>query len=170
MFLPGFALGAGGGEFPLSFVLSQIFNFSLFALALFFLLRKKIPGFLKQKNQDFTEYEEKARKLEAQSKSSCLLWRKKMEALKEKENNLPQMVAKALKDLKTEMSLQKEQALKNQRAKKDQEIKRLKIKEFGRLKTRLLFQVMDQAQKKLKLSEKDMETLNTLSIQKWEKM
>ena len=93
-----------------------------------------------------------------------------MEALKEREKTLPQAVEKALNDLKRETSLQKARALKNRRVKMDQEIKRLGIKELNRLKARILSQVMEQAKQKLKPSEKDLETLNTLSIQKWGRM
>ncbi len=168
MFFPAFA--EGGEQIPLGFVFSQIFNFSLFAFALFLLLRKKIPAFLKQKNRDFTEYEEKARKLEKQSKNSCLLWRKKIKDLKEREKTLPQAVEKALNDLKREISLQKARALKNMQVKMEQDIKRLGIKESNRLKARLLSQVMNQAEKKLKPVEEDLKTLNTLSIQKWGRM
>ena len=161
---------AGEGGIPLGFVLSQIFNFSLFVLALFFLFRKKIPGFLKQKNRDFLEYEKKARALEKERKSACLLWREKMQTLKDKEKNLPDLVEKALSDLKEDLKAQEARALKSLKIKWEQETKRLGIKELNRLKTRFLSQVMEEVKKKMTLTEKDLEKLNYQSIQKWGRM
>ena len=166
-FFPMHSFAEGKG-LPLAFVLSQIFNFSLFVLALFFLLRKKIPDFLRQKHRDFVEYRKKALELEKSRRANCLLWREKVRALEEK--NLSQAVEKALNNLRKELSLREETELKTLKIKMEREIKRLKIKTAGRLKNRILSLALKGAKKELQKRKNVPEKLNYQSVQKWGRM
>ncbi len=164
---------AGGGDgIPVRFVFFQILNFSLFTLALFFLLRRKLPEFLKQKREDFVQYQRKAKKLEKEHQAICLSLEKKVQVLQNKESNMEQSVVKALNNLKEEMRVREKNDLDNLKVRARQEMERVKIKELNRLKTRVLFQVMEQTRRYLRAPEqaKSLEELNYQIIQKWGRM
>ncbi len=166
------AEGAGdAGNIPLRFVFFQVFNFSLFALALFYLLKKKLPGFLKQKQKDFTEYKKKASFLEKQNQSAYLLLEDKVQALIKKEKNMESTVAKALDNLKTEWETREKQEMKVLKEQVEQELKRIKIKALNKLKNRFLSSVMQKTRSRLlKASPESFEKLNHQMVQKWERM
>ena len=74
---PGVAFAASGEGIPFGFLFSQVLNFSLFVLILVFILRKKLPSFLRQKQSDFLEYRQKAKALEQKYQTENLTWQKK---------------------------------------------------------------------------------------------
>lgn len=169
-FSPLVAEAAGAGSIPIRFVFFQVLNFSLFVVALVYLLRKKLPPFLKQKRQDFLEYQKKAKDLEHGHQKDCLLLEKEIKSLIRKQENTQKMVRDALKDLRIEWEKQEEEWLENLKRHVGQELERQKIKQLGDLKTRLLSKVMTQVKTQLQEKE-DAEFYNYLNyqgIQKWE--
>ncbi len=168
--MPVWVCWAGGdGEIPVRFVFFQILNFSLFAGALIYLIRKKIPSFLKQRTVDFLEYRKKAIEQENQQKEACLLLKKEVEELVEKEKNINQSVTKALNNLKEELELQEKQWSESLKLQVAREIKLRRLKEFNSLRDRFLFQVMQRTRKCL--SEETGEPVIRLDriVQGWDK-
>lgn len=163
---PSWIWAKGDGEIPLQFVFFQIFNFSLFTVALVYLVRKKMPDFLKQKQQDFLEYRRKATEEEAQQKKGCLLLEKEVQALVEKEKNLNLSVAKALDNLKKELEVQEKQWLESLKGQTDREIKLCRFKEFNDLRDRILFQVIQQTKDQLSKTKAKPIILDQM-VQKW---
>ena len=106
-FLP-FSAYAGGELFPLKEILVQVFNFSIFALAFGFLVRKPIKTFLHKRQKDFFSFEEQALQLEKEKQKENSFWEEKIERLKEQERGIKQKA-------KTEgerVALQKKEELK----------------------------------------------------------
>ena len=169
-FLPGVTWASEEGTIPFRFVCFQVLNFSLFAIALFYLLRKKLPLFLKQKQQDFLEYRKKAKQLEQEHQQACLSLEQKIETLIKKQEKTQENVKKALEDLKMELKDQEKEWLDNFKNRTDQELKRQEIKQLESLKTRLLSKVMEQT--KVQLEEKvkagSLDQLSYQGMRKWE--
>ena len=161
---------AGEGGIPLRFVFFQIFNFSLFMIALVYLVRKKAPAFLKQKQVDFLEYQNRAKKLEEEHQQACFLLEQEIKTLVRKQERIQEMVKKALEDLKIKWEKQEKQDLDNLRKRLDQQLKRQKIKRMGDLKTKLLSKVMIQAKVYLQDKEKFFDLLGSWEAWKGEGM
>lgn len=145
----GFCWAGGDGEIPVRFVFFQILNFSLFAAALIYLIRKKVPGFLKQKEADFLAYRKKAIEQEDRQTEACLSLKKEVQGLVEKEKNIKQTVAKALDNLKEELETQERQWSESLKLQVAREMKLRRLKELKGLRDRFLFQVMQQTRKHL---------------------
>lgn len=171
LFMVPLAGAESTGEIPLRFVFFQVFNFSLFVLALFFLLKKKIPRFLQQNQKDFIEYRNKASVLEKQNHSAFLLLEKKVHALTKKEKHIESTVAKALENLKEEWEAREKQEIKVLREQVEQKLRRIKIKALNELKTRFLSSVMQKTKEQvLSAGSEKFEKLNHQMIQKWEQV
>ena len=170
--LPVLVWAKGEGGIPARFVFFQVFNFSLFALALFYLTRKKLPVFLKQKQQDFLDYRTRAKELEKQNQTDCLFLEKEVQTLIKKKQDIKKSVAKALKALQEDLEIQERQWLENLNTQAAQEIKRQRLKELSGLKNRVLSKVMRQTKKQLKEMEEEelLRKLNHKVIQKWEQI
>ena len=169
-FLPGVAWTSEEGTIPIRFVCFQVLNFSLFAIALFYLLRKKLPIFLKQKQQDFLEYRRKAKQLEHEHQQACLFLEQEIETLVKKQEKTQENVKKALEDLKMELKDQEKEWLDNFKKRTAQELKRQEIKQLENLKTRLLSKVMEQTEVQLqeKIKAGSLDQLSYQGMQKWE--
>ena len=100
------------------------------------MLRKKIPGFLKQKEADFLAYRKKAIEQEDQQTEACLSLKKEVQALVEKEKNIKQTVAKALDNLKEDLETQEEQWSESLKLQVAREIKLRRLKELNGLRDR----------------------------------
>ncbi len=169
-FLPGVVWASEEGTIPFRFVCFQVLNFSLFAIALFYLLRKKLPLFLKQKQQDFLEYRRKAKQLEQEHQQACLSLEQEIETLVKKQEKTQENVKKALEDLKMELKDQEKEWLDNFKKRTNQELKRQEIKQLENLKTRLLSKVMEQTKVQLeeKIKADSLDQLNYQGMRKWE--
>ena len=167
--VPVLVLAKGGEGVPVYFVFFQILNFSLFSLALWYLIRKHLPAFLERKQRDFLEYRERAKKLGEQYQKDCVFMEKEVQSLVEKEKNINQSVVEAVNNLKKELETQEKQWLENLRIQTEQEVKRHKLKEVNCLKDRLLSQVMQKTEKRLKetKTEEFTKKLSHWTIQKW---
>ena len=66
----------------------QIFNFSIFCVVFFFLIRKPIQLLCHQRQKDFFSFEKQAIELEKQKKEENTVWEKKLLELKEQEQNI----------------------------------------------------------------------------------
>lgn len=172
LFLFPVTVFAGGNEgVPVKFVFFQVLNFSLFLAALSYLLKKNVPALLKQKQQDFLEYRQKALDLEKKHGEECVLLEKDFQALLEKEKNLEASVTKALDLLEKELNNEKVQWLRNLQRQLEQELKRQQITEVSRLKNEILSHVIQKTENQLKEVKKDeVLKLNSQIIQKWEQM
>ena len=172
LFLPMWVEAGGAEGTPLQFVFFQILNFSLFALVLGYLVRKKLPIFLQRKKEDFLEYQKKAKEMEKQSQLDYLSLKKELDILVEKEKNLKKSIEKALNNLKEELTEQGKQWRENLKVQATQEFKRQRLKGWVHLKDRILSQVMQQTQAQLKEIKKQdlIENLNYQMIQKWEQI
>ena len=169
--IPVCALAKGDGGIPLRFVFFQIFNFSLFVVALLYLIRKYLPSFLQRKREDFLEYRRKARELEKQHEQDFISLEKEVRLLAEKEKNIEESVTKALNNLKRELEAQEKQWLESVQRQADKEIKLQRFTELNHLKNRFLSQVMQQTKKQLKKgqAERPVYKLSQV-IQQWEDM
>ena len=162
------ATGAEGG-IPLSFVLFQILNFSVFTACLFFLLRKKLPEFLQQKRKDFLDYRARAGDLEEQEQSARKVWAQKLHEIEEKEKTLTADVQKALSLLQKEVKEREDQNRQIQEQQNQRELKRVRIKELSLLKNKVLSLVMARA--KAELTGRPLPArFNEQSLQKWERL
>lgn len=166
--MPIYVLAKGGGDIPLRFVFFQIFNFSLFAVALLYLIRKHLPSFLQRKQDDFLEYRRRARELEKQHEQDCISLEEEVRVLIKKEKNIKESVANILNNLRQELEAQEKQWLENMEMQADKEIKLQRFTELNRLKNRFLSQVMQQTKKKLKKAQAE-EPVHKLSqvIRQW---
>ena len=81
---------ASGELFPLKEILVQVFNFSIFALAFGFLMRKPIQAFLHKRQKDFFSFEEQALQLEKEKEKENFIWEEKLKKLKEQEEGIKQ--------------------------------------------------------------------------------
>ena len=165
--IPVWAWAKGNEELPIRFIFFQILNFSVFVVALVYLVRKKIPVFLKQKSEDFLEYRRRAIEQENQKKKDCLLLEREVQNLVEKEKNISQSVTKALSNLKDELEIQEKQWLESLKSKTTREIKLRKFKEFNGLRNRLLFQVMQQTKEQLGGIKKESAIQLDQIVRKW---
>ncbi len=85
--LPSYAASEG---FPAREVFFQVFNFLLFATALFFLLRKPIQVFFHKRQEEFFAFEKQALQLEREKQIEKESWEKKIQTLNEQEKNIKQ--------------------------------------------------------------------------------
>ena len=172
LFLSPITAFAGGNEgVPVHFVFFQVLNFSLFIGALIYLLKKKIPSLLEQKQNDFLEYRQKAIKLEKKRIEECILLEKELQILAEKENNLDKSVANALNFLEEELRNESELWLENLQRQVEQELKRQQYTEMTRLKDKLLSHVLQETQGQLKeIKQEEVMRLNNQIIQRWEQI
>ena len=164
---------AGGGEqgIPFGFLFSQIFNFSIFALILFFLLRKKGPAFLRQKKADFLEYRKSAKSLEQKHQADGLTLQKKIHHLTNKQKNIKTEVAVAISHKEKEMTQEMEHRLKNLKSRAEQELKRWHLQHITQLRVWFSSKVMVQIKRQIKEAEPaKKEKLNHYIIQKWEQL
>ncbi len=160
--------GAGGEGIPIGFLLAQVFNFSLFVLILFFILKKKIPPFLRQKQEDFLAYRQKAKALEQKYQADCRTEQEKIHHLANKQKTIKTDVARAISQREKEMAEEMEQSLKNLKSRAQQSLKRARLKETHQLKSWLLSQVMAQTKAQIKMAEPaKKEQLNHHIVQKW---
>ena len=168
--LPVVANAVGEG-IPVGFLFSQIFNFSLFVLILFFILKKKLSSFLKQKRADFLEYRKNAKALEQKYQSDCLAEQNKIQLLIDKQKNIKANVKEAIHRKEKEMTEELEHRLKSSKTRADQELKRLSLKNINQLKTGFLFHIMSQTKRQLKDTESTKkEVLSSQIVQKWEQI
>jgi F0F1-type ATP synthase membrane subunit b/b' len=165
----GFCWAGGGGEIPVRFVFFQILNFSLFAVALMYLIRKKAPGYLKQKEADFLEYRKKAMEQEDRQTGACLSLKKEVQGLVEKEKNIKQTVATALDNLKEELETQEKQWSESLKLQVAREIKLRRLKELNGLRDRFLFQVMQQTRKHLAETKEESVIRLDQMVKGWDK-
>ncbi|MBC6415041.1 MAG: hypothetical protein GDA46_01425 [Bdellovibrionales bacterium] len=75
-------------ELSTRLVFIQIFNFSLFAIGLFFLLKKPVQVLFHNRQKNFFAFEKQAFELEKQKKEENQKWEKKVSVLREKEKNI----------------------------------------------------------------------------------
>ena len=169
LLVPSVAFAGSGEGIPFGFLFSQVFNFSLFVLILFFILRKNLPAFLRQKKADFLEYRQKAKALEQKYQADNLIWQKKLQSLMNKQENIKADVAEAVRQKEKEMAQETENRLKVLRARAEQALRRARLKETSQLKTWLVSQVMTQAREQIKAEEPAKKSaLNSHIVQKWE--
>lgn len=170
-FIPISALAGGNEGVPVRFVFFQVLNFSLFVGALIYLLKKKIPALLKQKQNDFLEYRQKAIELEKKYIGECALVEKDLQVLVEKESNLNESVTKAVNLLEEELRSDSELWSDNLQKQVEQELKRQQFTKMTRLKDKLLSHVIQETEGQLKeIKQEEVLKLNNQIIQKWEKI
>ena len=163
LFWPGLAEAATEG-IPLTWVFFQTLNFTLFALVLVYLIRKKLPSFLQKKKQDFLEYQKKAQEMEKQNQSIYLSLQKEWKVLQMQEQSISQDVEKALYNLEEELKKQEKKEQETLKVQTLQELKRQRLKELRDLKNRILEQVMIQAKQRLKeIKEPEQKKLDCLN-------
>ena len=165
---PNLVLAGGGEGIPLGFLLSQVFNFFLFALILFLILRKKAPAFLKQKRSDFLEYRKKAQALKQKQQADCLALQQKIQYIETKQSQTKEEVAKALDRDKKELAQQMEHQINILKTSKEQALNRQRLKEVHRLKTMLLSQVMENTSQQISQESEKLKLYDQHVIQKWE--
>ena len=140
---------AGEGV-PLKFVLSQIFNFSLFAFLVFYLLKKKVSPILKQKNEEFKIQRDQAKAEEEKYQLACAKWEAKIKDLEQKNQNVKNSVSEALKLFQAETLKEQQKQKEVLRSLMEADQKKQKFKELSLLKTNLLSVVMQKAKENLK--------------------
>jgi len=82
LLFPSFSF-ADSSSFPLREITVQVFNFSVFAIVLFFLVRKPIKLFFHKRQEEFFSFEKQSARLEREKKKELEAWEKKLEILKE---------------------------------------------------------------------------------------
>ena len=172
LFFVPMSASAGENEgIPVHFVFFQVLNFSLFVGALIYLLKKKVPALLEQKQNDFLEYRQKAIELEKKHTEKCAFLEKDLQALMEKEKNLNKSVAKAVNLLEEELKNEGELWLENLQRQVEQELKRQQFTEISRLKNKLLSHVIQKTAGQLKeIKPEEILKLNSQTLQKWEQI
>ena len=68
----------------------QAFNFSLFALALFFLIRKPVQIFFHKRQEEFFSFEKQTAEVEKKRKTELASWGKKLSELEKQESHIQQ--------------------------------------------------------------------------------
>ena len=137
LLIPMFAM-ASSFSGNVSFVSFQCFNFIVFLVALMFIAYKKIPGFLREKQQQFLLDRREANELEVSNRQICESLKKDIEELNKKENNIEERVNLALKNQEvkwTKQSAQHSEILKQELIR---EINRKKIQQVQLLKNKIL--------------------------------
>ena len=116
-----FAGAAGGVDqgFPAKAIFYQVFNFSIFFIALIFLLRKPAKEFFKSRKEDFFRFEKQARQQEEKMKKEHQLWLDKVEEISKKETDIKSQALKEGENFKKQKQLELE-GLK-EKMKKDEE-------------------------------------------------
>lgn len=109
-FFPLFSFAASEA-FPVKEIFFQIFNFSIFATAFVFLIRKPIKIFFHKRQEEFFSFEKQAIQLEKEKKSELKTWEKKLETLREQEAE----IQKRAKKEGEKFVFQKKEELKNLR-------------------------------------------------------
>ena len=145
---PIFVFAATEGV-PVKFVLSQIFNFSVFTFLIFYLLKKKVSPILKQKNEEFKAQRDQAQVEEEKHKLACVKWEEKIKNLKEKDQNIKNSVSKALKLFQEETQKEQQKNKEVLQSLMEADQKRQKFKELSLLKTNLLALVVQKAKENL---------------------
>ena len=87
LFLPLLAYSAGS-EFSPKAIFIQVFNFSIFAFAFFFLVRKPLQTLFHKRQKDFFAFEEQALTLEKEKQKENQLWDSKLSDLESKEKSI----------------------------------------------------------------------------------
>ncbi len=88
-FLPGLAF-ADRAPFPVQEITAQAFNFSVFAIAFIFLIRKPVQLFFHKRRDEFLSFERQAMQLEKERKGELKAWEKKLKGLREREKDIDQ--------------------------------------------------------------------------------
>ena len=83
-------LSEAAGELSSWVLFTQVFNFSIFCLSLFLLVRKPIKLLCHQRQKDFFSFEKQSFELEKQKKEEYKLWENKLSDLKKQEKNIHQ--------------------------------------------------------------------------------
>ena len=84
---PSFSF-AESASFPIKEIAVQVFNFSIFVVALIFLVRKPVKLFFHKRQEEFFSFEEQAVQLEREKKKELEAWEQKLESLKEQEKGI----------------------------------------------------------------------------------
>ena len=87
-------LRAESGEFSPQGLFIQVFNFSIFFVALFFLTRKPLSAFFHKRQKDFMSFLEMAKSQEKEKQKEHKEWDDKIKALQKKAQNIQQQAQK----------------------------------------------------------------------------
>ena len=79
---------ASEGTFPAKEIFFQIFNFSIFVMILFFLMRKPIKVFFHKRQEEFFAFEKQAFQLEKEKQEELKTWEKKIQVLRDQEKEI----------------------------------------------------------------------------------
>ena len=88
-FLPFFSF-ASNETFPAKEIFFQTFNFLIFAIVLFFLIRKPVKVFFHKRQEEFLDFEKQAFQLEKEKREEQKNWEKKIQALRDQEKGIEQ--------------------------------------------------------------------------------
>ena len=155
---PGFSFAGSQEGIPWSFVFFQTLNFSIFVACLCYLLIKKIPPILKQKQMDFLDYRKRAISMEEKGRLEYIKLEKENLVLEEKEKNIQSTARTALADLKLEKQKEYELWLQNIEKQHQLEWDRQRRNVTVSLKDWILSQVMQNTREKLKAWSKNTES------------
>ena len=79
---------SAGSELTAELLFAQAFNFSLFMLAGWFLLKNPVQALFHKRQKDFFDFEKSAFQLEKEKQAENDSWKKRLSELEEKEKNI----------------------------------------------------------------------------------
>ena len=92
------AWGAGGQGIPVSFILFQVLNFTIFSLIIAYFIIKKTPAFMEDRFQKYQTIQNQAQTLYAEALERRAQIQKRAEKLKRDEQNFSEDIAQNIQD------------------------------------------------------------------------
>ena len=137
LLIPVFAI-ASSSSTNISFISIQFFNFAIFLGILLYIIYKKVPGFLEEKQSQFLLDKKKANEKEMKNRQIYESLTKDVKALNKKQKNIEKNVTSALKNQEVKW---KEQLVRQSEILKQElnrEINRKKVQQIHLLKNKIL--------------------------------
>lgn len=167
LFTPIFAI-ASNSSTNISFISVQFFNFAVFLGILIYIVYKKVPRFLAEKQQQFLSDKQKANEIEKENRQIYESLKKDIEELNKKEKNIEKNITFSLKNQEKKWKEQLTRQNETLKQELDRELNRKKTQQIHLLKNRILDLSLKAA--KMQLTERATNNLEQHIIKQLEKI
>ncbi|MDX1921364.1 MAG: ATP synthase F0 subunit B [Candidatus Caenarcaniphilales bacterium] len=138
---------------------SNFLNFLVFAVLAVWLLGKKLPELLKQKNEEIESELRKSREKGRLAEEQLLLAEKELSLIRSNLDKMKQESQRKITALKDDLEAEKQEAINRLKLKHEREIQDLRLSVKKEIETKISFKSLEMAEELLK-QEKNREAYN----------